>query len=77
MSIPIILASLVFEVVEYAVAGQAISIAWHEIIVGFLVAFVVGVLAVKFMLKIIERHSLIPFAVYLVVVSILSFFVLI
>ena len=49
--------------------------AWYEIIVGFIVAFATGVVAVKAMLNIVKKHSLIWFAVYLMIISIVSFFV--
>lgn len=76
MSIPIILASLILEVYEYISVGQTLTLAWYELLIGFIVAFVVGIIAVKFMLRIIEKHTLLWFAVYLVIISILSFFVI-
>jgi len=76
MSIPIILASLVVEIYEYISVGQALTLMWYELLIGFIVAFFTGIFAVKFMLKIIEKHSLLWFAVYLVGISILSFFVI-
>ena len=75
MSVPIIFASLIFEVYEYISSGQALTLLWYELLIGFVVAFVSGFFAVKFMLKIVEKHSLIPFAVYLVVISFISFLV--
>ena len=76
MSIPIIFASLVYEVYEYVISGQGLTLAVYELIVGFVVAFITGIFAVKFMLKIVEKYSLIYFAIYLVLVSIVSFFVI-
>lgn len=76
MSIPIICASLIFEVYEYIFGGQALSLIWSELLLGFIVAFVVGIFAVKFMLKIVEKYSLVCFSLYLIIVSILSFFAL-
>lgn len=76
MSIPIICASLIFEVYEYIVAGQALTLLWYEILIGFVVALITGVIAVKFMLKLIEKHSLIWFSVYLAIISVVSFFVI-
>ena len=76
MSIPIILASLIFEVWEYIGAGQVVSIIWYELLIGFIVAFICGVIAVKFMLNLVEKHSIIWFSVYLAVIGILSFFVI-
>lgn len=75
MSIPIILASLALEVFEYIASNQALVIMWYEFAVGFLVAFITGILSVKFMLKIVEKNKLIWFAVYLFFVSVLSFFI--
>ena len=75
MSIPIIIASLILEVYEYITLGQALTMAWYEILIGFIVAFVVGVISVKFMLKIVEKYSLVWFSLYLAIISIISFFV--
>jgi len=76
MSIPIIIASLILEIYEYVSSGQAIVLAWYELLVGFIVAFIVGLFAVKFMLKIIKKHSLIWFAIYLIFISVISFMVI-
>ena len=76
MSIPIILASLVLEIIEYASGGMSLKLPWQELVVGFLVALVVGIFSAKFMLEIVSKHSLLPFAIYLVGISILSFFVI-
>lgn len=76
MSIPIIIASLILEIYEYVSVGQALTLAWYELIIGFVVAFITGILAVKFMLKVVKKHSLIWFAIYLFVIAIISFFVI-
>lgn len=76
MSIPIICASLVLEVYEYISSGQALTLLPYELIVGFIVAFLTGIFAVKFMLKVVEKYSLIWFALYLVAIAIVSFFVI-
>lgn len=76
MSIPIILASLALEIYEYATAGQALTLAWYEIAIGFIVAFISGIFAMKFMINIVKKHSLIWFAIYLFVLSIISFLVI-
>lgn len=76
MSIPIILASLVLEIYEYISLGQALTLVWYELLIGFIVAFITGVFAVKFMLNVIKKHSLIWFAIYLIFIAIVSFFVI-
>ncbi len=76
MSIPIIIASLALEIYEYISLEQVLTLAWYELVIGFVVAFITGVFAVKFMLKVIEKHNLLWFAVYLIVISFVSFFVI-
>ena len=76
MSIPIILASLVLEIYEYISVGQALTLVWYELVIGFIVAFITGVFAVKFMLNVVKKHSLVWFAIYLFVIAIVSFFVI-
>ena len=76
MSIPIILASLVFEIYDFYSSGMVLSFNWYELLVGFLIAMIVGIFSAKFMLRLVSKHSLMPFAVYLVLVAILSFFVI-
>lgn len=76
MSVPIILASLVFEIYEYIQVGQALTLLWYELLIGFVVAFITGIFAVKFMLKIVEKCSLVYFAFYLIIIGIFSLFVI-
>lgn len=75
MSIPIIIASLLLEVYEYISSGTSITISVGNLLIGFFVALIVGVISAKFMLKLVSRHTLYPFAIYLIIISILSFFV--
>ncbi len=75
MSIPIIVASLLLGVFEYAISGQALVLIWYELLVGFVVAFLTGIVSVKFMLRLVEKHSLIWFSIYLIIISVVSFFV--
>lgn len=71
MSVPVILASLVYEL---AFDGGAVAFKDNilQILVGFVIAFVVGMLAIKFMLKIIKKHKFVWFSVYLVILSVLT-----
>ena len=75
MSIPIIFGSLLFEVHEYVVAGMSICFSWFEIMIGFIISFLVGIFAIKFLLKIVQR-SFIPFAIYLIFISAVSLIVI-
>jgi len=76
MSIPIIIASLILEIYEYISVGQALTLAWFELLVGFVVAFFVGLFSVKFMLNVVKKHSLIWFAIYLIIISVISFLII-
>jgi len=67
LSIPIILASLLYEVVKLTRDnGVVFSFTTGQLIVGFLVSFVVGVLALKVMIRFVKRQKLWIFSIYLV-----------
>lgn len=68
MSIPIIIASAVYEVLFDNVGGD-INIS--SLIIGFLCAFIFGIIAIKIMIKIIKKAKLKYFAIYLVVISVI------
>ena len=75
MSVPIIVGSMLFEIREYIKVGYSFSFNPYEILVGFLVSFIVGLFSIKFMLRFIEK-SFIPFAIYLIFLSAFSFVLL-
>lgn len=70
MSVPIILASLVYELLFST--ETIVSIGFLPVLVAFLSAFLVGILSIKFMLKIVEKAKYYYFSIYLFVLSILS-----
>ena len=74
MSVPIIIASLMLEIYEYVSVGQALTIPLAYIFVGFFVALITGVFAIKFMLNIVKKHSMYGFAFYLIALSIFTLF---
>ena len=71
MSIPIILASLVMEMVDLGEFGL-LSVPILPLILGFVIAFLVGVLSLKFMIKLTCKVKFRYFAYYLIVLSIIS-----
>jgi undecaprenyl-diphosphatase len=73
MSVPIIIASLLYEVVS---GGEIAAIGAGNIIIAFVAAFVSGIVAIKFMLNIIRKIDLRWFSVYLFVLGAFLFFVL-
>jgi undecaprenyl-diphosphatase len=77
LSIPAILGALVLQLKEIAgppggaAAGSAAGTGAAPIIAGTLTAAAVGFFSVRFMLKIVRKHSLIVFAVYTAALGIL------
>ena len=67
MSIPVILASLVFEL--FKLDGGSLGIGALPLICGFVFAFVFGLVAIKCMLKLIEKAQFYWFSIYLVILS--------
>lgn len=76
MSVPIIVASMVLEIYEYVSVGQALTISFWHIVVGFVVAVITGIFAIKFMLNIVKKHSMYVFAIYLAILSIITLFII-
>lgn len=74
MSIPIMLAAgllSVLDLLKIPDLGSFLPI----ILVGFIVALVVGYLSIRWLLNFLKSRSLIPFAVYCAIVSILTIFI--
>ena len=68
LSIPTILASLCLELVDLSF-GAVLNINWFALLIGFLLAFVVGIVSIKFMLRLIEKSKLKWFSLYLFVLA--------
>lgn len=79
LSIPIIIGSALYESVELAVTKTPLSISPAAVIVGMISAFVSGLFAIKFFLKIVEKHSMAGFVIYTlllgIAVSVYPFFI--
>lgn len=76
MSIPIVFLSLILDIYD-AIAGKIVlNVNIGAIILSFLTAFVVGIFAIKLMMKLTEKANLKYFSFYLAVISILSLFLI-
>jgi len=73
MSIPIIIASAVFESVEMFTTGVNIEIL--PAIIVFITSFIFGILSIKLMLKVLKNNKLYVFSVYILVLSALTLLV--
>ncbi len=71
LSIPVILGSMIFELKDFTSLASAESFNIFNIIVGFIFAFVSGILCIKFMLKIVKKQKLYIFSFYLVLLSLI------
>ena len=74
MSIPIIIASFLFELISSP--ASAISLDPVPLLFGFATALASGIFAIKFMLKIVKEIKLYWFSLYLVALSITLLFIL-
>lgn len=77
MSIPIILASLAYEIFSCIGSGAPIfDTPLLPTFIAFVFAFGVGILCVKFMVNMLQKIKLYYFSIYLVFISIFSLFLL-
>lgn len=76
MSIPIILASLIYEIVFTDSASTINAVGVLPLLIAFFSAFLVGIFSIKFMLKIVQESKYYYFSIYLIALSILSLFVI-
>lgn len=72
ISIPIILGSMLLESFKFVRAGEVLSVNVVGIILSFVVAFVVGLITIKGMLKLTKEVNFKWFAIYLFIISIIS-----
>lgn len=75
MSIPIILASMVYELFKADFSSLFLNINAINIIVGSIFAFIFAILGIKLMIKVVEKIKYFWFAIYLVILSILTLIV--
>lgn len=70
LSIPIIIGSALYEGIELAVTKTPLSVPVIPTLIGTTFAFVSGLIAIKFFLKLIRNKSMLPFAVYTLILGI-------
>ncbi len=69
MSIPIIIASAVYESIK--LFSAQITINWLGIFIVMITSFIFGILSIKLMLKIVKKNKLYFFSIYLIVLSLI------
>ena len=69
MSIPIIIASAVYESIK--LFSTQITINWLGIFIVMITSFIFGILSIKIMLKLVKKNKLYFFSIYLIVLSLI------
>lgn len=73
IGMPVILGGALFEIIGYNGLGNWSIMA---VVFGMIAAFFSGLLAIRIMLKLLARKSLLPFAAYVTVLAVISFIAL-
>lgn len=76
MSVPIIFLSLIMEIYEVCTGAITINYPIFAIIIAFVVAFLSGIFAIKFMMKLTEKGGLKWFSIYLLCLGVATFFLI-
>lgn len=72
MSIPVILASAVYE--SFKLFTCQLTVNWLAIVIVMFTSFVFGILSIKIMIKLVKKNRLIYFSFYLIILSLLMLF---
>ena len=75
MSIPIVLLSLVMEIYEISTGGLQITYPVWAILLSVVVAFISGVFAIKYMMRLTEKGNFKWFSLYLFLLGLVTFFI--
>mgnify|MGYP002801131896 CR=1 FL=1 len=76
MSLPVVLLSMLLEIVKLVRGDEIISVNVAGLVLGSIIAFVVGVLSIKLMMKLTERLNFKYFAAYLLFMAALTIFLI-
>lgn len=74
MSIPIIILSMILEIYKFVVQGEVVQVNVPGLILAFVFAFIIGVLSIRWMLKLTSKANFKWFSLYLIGMTILSLF---
>ena len=72
MSIPIIIASAVYESIK--LFTMQLTVNWLGIFIVMITSFIFGILSIKLMLKIVKKNKLYFFSIYLIVLNLIILF---
>ena len=69
ISIPIVIGSLLFEIIDFIKTPEIIPFNFIELIFGFILTFIIGYFSIKLLFKIIKKQKLYIFSFYLLILS--------
>lgn len=72
ISLPVIIGSLIMEIIKIIMLGEQIVVNPFGLVLAFLIAFIIGVVSIKFMLRVTERTNFKWFSLYLILIAIVS-----
>ena len=73
MSIPIILLSMVMEIYKIIVGGDTVVVNTFGLMIAFIIAFLVGIVSIKVMMKVTEKANFKWFSLYLLALALITF----
>lgn len=71
-SVPVIIGSLIMEIIKIVMFGEKIIVNPIGLVFAFLSAFAIGVVSIKFMLRVTRKTNFKWFSVYLIFIAIIS-----
>ncbi len=74
LAVPTMLSATALDLLKSPTAFGAYE--WQLLIIGFVVAWLVAVVAIKFLLRFIERHTFVIFGIYRIVLALFLLFIL-
>ena len=75
VSVPVIIGSLIMEIIKIIMLGEKIVVNPLGLAFSFIIAFVVGLVSIKFMLRVSEKTNFKWFSLYLFFIAIVSLIV--
>lgn len=75
MSIPVIILSMILEIIKIIIYKETVSVNIIGIIGAFIFAFVIGILSIKLMIKLTSKLNFKWFSLYLLIISIITLFI--
>ena len=76
MSVPIIILSMIMEIVKISLGGQTVAVNPIGMMLSFLIAFLVGILSIKVMIKLTEKANFKWFSIYLFALAAITIIVI-